>query len=97
MRGFPQNIVPIATMSWMYTGYTLDAVGRYNLKDSGLRIRVESQLREDFLRVCMRDDLTAAQVLRAFMRNYVDRRMRGQQVDLFSESEMSVLAFGQGK
>lgn len=81
----------------MYTGYTLDAVGRYTVKESGLRIRVESQLREDFLRVCKKDDLTAAQVLRAFMRTYIDRHMRGQQVDLFSETEMNVLTFGRGK
>lgn len=67
------------------------------MKESGLRIRVESQLREDFLRVCKQEDLTAAQVLRAFMRTYIERRMRGQQVDLFSETEMSVLTFGQGK
>jgi len=81
----------------MYTGYTLDAVGGYELKESGLRIRVESQLREDFLRVCKKEELTAAQVLRAFMRTYIDRRMRGQQVDLFPESEMNLLTYGQGK
>jgi hypothetical protein len=81
----------------MYTGYTLDAVGRHKLKESGLRIRVESQLREDFLRVCKKEDLTAAQVLRAFMRTYIDRRMRGEQVELFSETEINVLTFGQGK
>ncbi|MBB5317445.1 antitoxin component of RelBE/YafQ-DinJ toxin-antitoxin module [Edaphobacter lichenicola] len=81
----------------MYTGYTLDATEGYRVKESGLRIRVEGQLREDFLRVCKKEDLTAAQVLRAFMRTYVERRMRGQQVDLFSETEMNVLKFGQGK
>ncbi|WP_374496603.1 plasmid-related protein [Vogesella indigofera] len=56
------------------------------MKDSGLRIRVEAQLREDFLRACQKDDLTAAQVLRAFMRSYVDRQRHGEQPDLFQDA-----------
>lgn len=55
------------------------------MKESGLRIRVDSQLREDFLRVCKQDDLTAAQVLRAFMRSYVDRKLNGKRTALFQE------------
>ncbi len=88
---------PAIPLKRMYTGYTLDAIGGYKVKESGLRIRVESQLREDFLRVCKNEDLTAAQVLRAFMRTYIERRMRGQQVDLFSETEMNILTFGRRK
>jgi hypothetical protein len=56
------------------------------VKESGLRIRVETQLREDFLRACKKDDLTAAQVLRAFMRSYVDRQRHGEQPDLFQDA-----------
>lgn len=40
-------------------------------KDVGMRIRVERTLREEFLEVCRERDLPAAQVLRAFMREYV--------------------------
>ena len=40
-------------------------------KDAGLRIRVERQLRERFLKICRRQDTPAAHVLRAFMRKYV--------------------------
>ena len=40
-------------------------------KDAGLRIRVERHLRERFLEVCREQDTPAAQVLRAFMREYV--------------------------
>lgn len=58
------------------------------VKESGLRIRVESRLREDFLQSCQRDDLTAAQVLRAFMRFYVEKRMRGEQIELFQHSDL---------
>jgi hypothetical protein len=53
------------------------------MKESGLRIRVENQLREDFLRACKKDDLTAAQVLRAFMRSYIEQQVRGKQADIF--------------
>jgi hypothetical protein len=59
------------------------------MKESGLRIRVESQLREDFLRACKKDDLTAAQVLRTFMRTYVEQHVRGQQINLFESPIVS--------
>lgn len=41
-------------------------------KDSGLRIRVQRELREEFLAVCQAQDKVAAQVIREFMREYVD-------------------------
>lgn len=40
-------------------------------KDSGLRIRVERELREKFIELCRAQDRPAAQVLREFMRAYV--------------------------
>ncbi|WP_428409079.1 hypothetical protein [Hyphococcus sp.] len=40
-------------------------------KDSGLRIRVERELREKFLKLCQQQDRPAAQVLREFMRDYL--------------------------
>lgn len=41
------------------------------MKDAGLRIRVQRELRERFLSVCKAQDKSAAQVLREFMRTYV--------------------------
>jgi len=41
--------------------------------ESGLRIRVDSKLRKDFIGACKARDTTAAQVLRSFMRDFVDR------------------------
>ena len=41
------------------------------MKDSGLRIRIERELREKFLATCRKQDRPAAQVLREFMREYV--------------------------
>ena len=50
-------------------GYTL-AMSR---KEAGLRIRVERELRDEFLAACHRRDRPAAQVLREFMRSYVSQ------------------------
>lgn len=47
-------------------------------KDSGLRIRVQRDLREKFLEVCRAQDRPAAQVIREFMRAYIDRHTTQQ-------------------
>jgi hypothetical protein len=39
----------------------------------GLRIRVDDTLRSDFIAVCKLQDTTASQILRAFMRTYVEQ------------------------
>jgi hypothetical protein len=41
------------------------------MKDVGLRIRVQRDLRDQFLEVCRAQDKPAAQVIREFMRVYV--------------------------
>lgn len=41
------------------------------MKDSGLRIRIERDLRDQFLAACREQDRPAAQVLREFMRQFV--------------------------
>jgi hypothetical protein len=48
------------------------------MKDAGLRIRVQRDLREAFLEVCRAQDKPAAQVLREFMRAYVEKRESSQ-------------------
>lgn len=47
------------------------------MKDVGLRIRVQRELREQFLEACKAQDKPAAQVLREFMRNYVAEHREG--------------------
>lgn len=47
-------------------------------KDSGLRIRVQRELREKCLRVCRAEDKAASQVIREFMRSYKDRREKAR-------------------
>lgn len=46
------------------------------MKDAGFRIRVQRDLRRKFLEVCRAQDKPAAQVIREFMPEYVDRRER---------------------
>ncbi|MFG1466201.1 hypothetical protein V5F77_25410 [Xanthobacter sp. DSM 24535] len=43
------------------------------MKDSGLRIRVQRELRDRFNEACRAEDKSAAQVLREFMRAYAER------------------------
>lgn len=44
------------------------------MKDVGLRIRIDRDLREQFLKACQAEDKPAAQVIREFMRAYVAAR-----------------------
>lgn len=41
------------------------------MKDVGLRIRIDRDLREQFVAACKADDKPASQVIREFMREYV--------------------------
>lgn len=46
-------------------------------KDVGFRIRVERELRDQFLGVCRDDEKPAAQVIRKFMRQYIKKHKNG--------------------
>ena len=53
------------------------------MKTAGLRIRVEPSLRDLFVKACQANDLSAAQVLRAYMRRYVAKNKASLQGSLF--------------
>lgn len=61
------GILEIPLAHCVSNGYT------HRMKDSGLRIRVERQLREKFLELCREQDRPASQVIREFMREYIER------------------------
>ena len=46
-------------------------------KNVGLRIRIEQDLRDEFIGACQKDGKPAAQVLREFMRAYIARETVG--------------------
>lgn len=53
------------------------------MKSAALRIRVEPELHDDFLTACKNQDLPASQVLRQFMKAFVEENIVGTQQDLF--------------
>jgi hypothetical protein len=53
------------------------------VKNVGLRIRVERDLRDQFLEACRAQDKPAAQVIREFMREYIARNKTDPQGTLF--------------
>lgn len=50
------------------------------MKDVGLRIRVQRDLRDKFIEACRRQDVPAAQVLREFMRGFVAEHAEAEAV-----------------
>ena len=54
------------------------------IKDAGLRLRVERELREEFVETCRAEGRAAAQVLREYMREYVARKRAAAQRELFA-------------
>lgn len=55
------------------------------VKDVGLRLRVEKELRQEFVEACRATGKPAAQVLREFMREYVSRERIMMQRPLFED------------
>lgn len=54
-----------------------------SLKDSGMRIRVEKELREAFVQACRAQERNASDVLRDFMRSFTEKQLQGQ-AELFA-------------
>jgi hypothetical protein len=79
--------------SFLLDGYTfvypLGTLPRMPVKtkDAGLRLRVEKELRQEFVEACRATGKPAAEVLREFMRNFVSRERVMMQRPLFDEAE----------
>lgn len=52
-------------------------------KSANYRIRVEPDLHQEFLDACKSEDRPAAQIVREFMRGYVNQRRAALQADHF--------------
>ena len=59
----------------------------YSMKESGMRIRVDADVKQSFIDACKSNDVTASQVLRAFMRDYIELNNNPVQKKLFSEAD----------
>ncbi len=55
-------------------------------KSAALRIRIDPDLHQQFLGVCQKQDVPASQVLRQYMRSYVEQYRHGLQSDLFESA-----------
>jgi hypothetical protein len=69
-------------------GYT--SLMPLKIKDAGLRLRVERDLRHEFIETCRAEGKAAAQVLREYMRDYVARNRAAsqQELDLFEKARV---------
>ena len=62
----------------------------FKTKDAGLRLRVEREIRQEFVEMCRAEGKTAAQVLREYMRDYITRNRAAAQQELFTGSVSNV-------
>jgi hypothetical protein len=67
------------------------------MKDAGFRVRVEKELRQEFVAACRLQGKVAAEVLRSFMRAYVTREGGGLQAGLFEQTESMGRGQAEGK
>lgn len=58
------------------------------IKNTGFRIRIEKELRDEFVGVCHAQDKPAAQVLRDFIRTYIETHRGSLQHSLFDDNEI---------
>lgn len=58
----------------------------FTMTETGIRVRVDKSLRDEFIEACRTQDKTASQVLRAYMRDYVARHKSIMQGELFPPS-----------
>ncbi len=58
-------------------------------KTAALRIRIEPDLHKKFLDTCKAQDVSASQVLREFMKQYVANHEATPQLDFFQQARHS--------
>src|SRR6185312_13621007 len=80
-RGLAEKWIHISVSIGYTTPMTLKT------KDAGLRLRVEKELRQEFVDACRATGKPAAQVLREFMRDFVTRERVMIQRPLFEEGQ----------
>ena len=56
-------------------------------KSAALRIRIEPSLHKQFISTCKAQEVKASQILRDFMRLYVEQNSEGRQTQLFKEEQ----------
>lgn len=72
----------VGYISWIHIRVSMCYRADMMIKDSGMRIRVEKDLRDAFVQACRAQDRAASDVLRDFMRAFTEKQHLGQ-ADLF--------------
>lgn len=67
------------------------------VKEVGYRIRIDEGLRQRFIDACRQEDRSAAQVIREFMRLYVNRHSNSTKSHLFAEGRKNKRDREEGK
>ena len=83
MRQSPARVIHTAD-EWIHTCVSIGYDPGMAMKDSGLRIRVERELRDAFRSACAAENRDASEVLREFMRSFSEQRHAGKQASLFA-------------
>ncbi|WP_410026600.1 hypothetical protein [Enterobacter roggenkampii] len=86
---------PYRLSTWLDV-YPKATLGAMKEKDAGMRIRVERELREEFLKICREQDRPAAQVIREFMREYIAAMKSKHAGQTENASDRPVIPEGQG-
>lgn len=60
-----------------------------HMKSAGFRIRVDPNLRQAFIEACNESDVSAAHVLRSYMKHYIETFTSQKQGDLFHAEEVT--------
>jgi hypothetical protein len=66
-------------------------------KDAGMRVRVEIELREAFTQACRAQGSAASDVIRDFMRGFIEKHQRGQKSLFVDEKTRKSHRFGGSK
>jgi hypothetical protein len=69
---------------WIHTRVSTGYDPSMAMKDAGIRIRVERELRDAFRSACAAENRDASEVLREFMRSFSEQRRAGKQASLFA-------------
>jgi len=67
------------------------------MADSGFRIRVDDELRKEFIELCRSRDRPAAQVLRDFMRAFIKKNRGDSSGDTPNEDNTPMKAKGRSR
>ena len=75
---------------WLHKCVSIGYTITMSKKDVGLRIRVDRELRNEFLDICRTQDRPASQILREYMRTYINEYRESQQGVLFREESKGI-------